>query len=83
MGGNVIVGGSVIGGFNVGGSAGAASGASGAIHSNIPQPQIRQESTDHEELGGKTIQERQQKKWYQRLFSWRTSQRAVSIETKK
>ncbi|XP_064385869.1 uncharacterized protein LOC135334570 isoform X3 [Halichondria panicea] len=38
--------------------------------------EIRQESTGHEELEGKTIQERQQKKWYQRLFSWRTSQRA-------
>ncbi len=71
--------GAVAGSFNVGGGAGAASGGSGAIHSNIPPPQIRQESTGHEELGGKTIQERQQKKWYQRLFSWRTSQRAVSI----
>ncbi|XP_064385868.1 uncharacterized protein LOC135334570 isoform X2 [Halichondria panicea] len=68
--------GAVAGGFNVGGSTGVASGDSGAIHSNIPPPQIRQESTGHEELEGKTIQERQQKKWYQRLFSWRTSQRA-------
>ncbi len=33
-----------------------------------------------EELGGKTIQESHDKKWYQRLFSWRTSQRAVSVD---
>ncbi|XP_064385873.1 uncharacterized protein LOC135334572 isoform X3 [Halichondria panicea] len=40
----------------------------------VPPPKIRQEYT--EEKGEKTIQESHEKKWYQRLFSWRTSQRA-------
>ncbi len=44
----------------------------------VPPPKIRQEYT--EEKGEKTIQESHEKKWYQRLFSWRTSQRAVSVD---
>ena len=40
----------------------------------VPPPKIYTE-----EKGEKTIQESHEKKWYQRLFSWRTSQRAVSI----
>ena len=56
-----------VGYFNVGGGAGAASGASGAIHSNIPPPQIRQGSTGHKRNTS-----------HRQLFSWRTSQRAVS-----
>ena len=47
-------------------------------HSKPAPPKIRQEYT--EEKGEKTIQESHKKKWYQRLFSWRTSQRAVSVD---
>ena len=41
----------------------------------VPPPKIYTE-----EKGEKTIQKSHGKKWYQRLFSWKTSQRAVSVD---